>query len=488
MTESNRQDRDRRRRRSRAHRHSTGGSDAAAPSSSRAAAANRDQRRVTIGGVIRAEDPNDHSLQRNHHHPLPSAPVLSTEEDAGTHRDAMVEEDEVEIEVGIAPSSTVECDSFETVTAAPSANDSGRKSQQRQLQPQPQPPSPTTLHECSKFYTSLESIASRISRLCANLLFATWLLTGLPLLLLLPCAYDNDTKQMRHGPCHPMILLISFSWLINASLALLVLHVLGYLSPGITPWEAAALGWSLGVSLVTYLQASLDGKRSEAMHCIMLRPFGIHVRPGGEGNTVGWFPSLVGAIPGIVFYFLADWFGEVREELQCEEADVAADGSEWQDGVDQNFNITAGIDYTGNVSTNATLDNLDSPLPNLQMICPPWAIPSQDGTLCCHVENLSGNWLEFSAYLAGSVLAGWAVIRFVALFLIWGDEDIELEGDIGGNSFDGTEMNIRSRSCHSMRGSNTASNDEVAKIREVLIAFSRGKIEQSEIEYMLRQC
>ena len=404
----------------------------------------------------------------------------------------IIEEDEVEIEVGIAPTSTVECDSFETTAKA---SDCIRNSQQVQSQPQPkpqpQPPSPTTLHECSKLYISLESIASRISRISANLLFAIWLITGLPLLLLLPCAYDTNTKQMRYGPCHPMILLLSFSWLINVSLALLVLHALGHLSPGITPWEAAAMGWSVGVSLVTYLQASLDGKRSEAMHCIMLRPFGIHVRPGGEGNTVGWFPSLVGAIPGIVFYFLADWFGEVREELQCEEADFAAGRGYWdmKGDDDQTLNVTFVADYVGNITTNATLDNLDSS-PTLQ-ICPPWALPSQDGTLCCHVENLTGNWLEFSAYLAGSVLAGWAVIRFVALFLIWGDEDIELESDGSGNSVDGSiDRNIRSsRSCRSVRGSNAENrNDELAKVREVLIAFSRGKIEQSEIEYMLRQC
>ena len=410
---------------------------------------------------------------------------MSMEEDVDTHGNAIVEEEEEEeIEVGVVPSSTVECDSFETVTE--SANDNNRRKSrqlQSQRQPQPQPPSPTTLHECSKLYISLESIASSLSRICANVLFAIWLLTGLPLLLLLPCAYDTNTKQMRYGPCHPMILLLSFSWLINVSLALLVLHALGYLSPGITPWEAAALGWSLGVSLVTYLQASLDGKRSEAMHCIMLRPFGIHVRPGGEGNTVGWFPSLVGAIPGIVFYFLADWFGEVREELQCEEADVAAGSGYWDtrsDG-DQSLNVTFGADYVGNITTNAT---------NLQMVCPPWALPSQDGTLCCHVENLTGNWLEFSAYLAGSVLAGWAVIRFVALFLIWGDEDIELEGDDSGRSVDGSiDRNVRrSRSCRSVRGPNAENNAEVAKMREVLIAFSRGKIEQSEIEYMLCQC
>ena len=480
-----RKDRDRRRRRSRAHRHSTGDSSAADVSSSRAAAADRDQRRVTIGGAVFDPMPNGCSLQR-HHHPLPSAPVMSLEEGVDTNGNAIIEEEEEEIEVGIVPSSTVECDSFETVTE--SANDNNRRKSrqlqsQPQPQPQPQPPSPTTLHERSKLYISLKSIASSLSRICANLLFAIWLLTGLPLLLLLPCAYDTNTKQMRYGPCHPMILLLSFSLLINVSLALLVLHALGYLSSGITPWEAAASGWSIGVSLVTYLQASLDGKRSEAMHCIMLRPFGIHVRPGGEGNTVGWFPSLVGAIPGIVFYFLADWFGEVREELQCEEADVAAGSGYWDmkgDG-DQTLNVTFGADYVGNITTNAT---------NLQMVCPPWALPSQDGTLCCHVENLTGNWLEFSAYLAGSVLAGWAVIRFVALFLIWGDEDIELEGDGSGSSVDGSiDRNVRSsRSCRSVRGPNAENNAEVAKMREVLIAFSRGKIEQSEIEYMLRQC
>ena len=248
-----------------------------------------------------------------------------------------IEEPEVEVEIGIVPSSTVECDSFDT-TAAANANDtsSSRASRKSQLQPQPppqpQPPSPTTLHKCSNLYTSLESIASRLSRLCANTLFATWLLTGLPLLLLLPCAYDTHTKSMRHGPCHPMILLISFSWLINASLALLVLHALGYVPPGLSPWQAAAVGWSLGVSSVTYLQASLDGTTSEAMHCIMLRPFGIRVRPGGEGNTVGWFPSLVGTIPAIVLYFCSDWFGEVREELQCEEAAAyVAGGGYWED-------------------------------------------------------------------------------------------------------------------------------------------------------------
>ena len=177
----------------------------------------------------------------------------------------------------------------------------------------------------------------------------------------------------------------------------------------------------------------------------------------------------------------------MREELQCEEADVAAGSGSWDlkgDG-DQTLNVTIDTNYVGNITTNATN--------NLQMICPKWALPSQDGTLCCHIENLTGNWLEFSAYLAGSVLAGWAVIRFVALFLIWGDEDIELEGDgrFSGNSVDGNiDRNVRSgsRNCRSVRGSNAENNSEVAKVREVLIAFSRGTIEQSEIEYMLRQC
>jgi hypothetical protein len=420
---------------------------------------------------------------------VPTSSTRSEDENNAINDDH--EEEEVEVEIGIAPSSTVECDSFDTTTfvaAAASANDNKarRKSQQLHapppLQPSQQPPSPTTLHECSNIYTSLESIASRASRICAHLLFALWLVTGLPWLLLLPCAYDASTKQMRHGPCHPMILLISFSWLVNAILALLVLHALGYLSPGLTPWEAAVLGWSLGVSLVTYLQASLDGKRSEAMHCVMLRPFGIYVRPGGEGNTVGWFPGLVGTIPAIVLYFLADWFGEVREELQCEEADVGGSGY-WEDDGRNILNGTTNADLAGNI-TNATLETLDdsSSTPN---ICPPWALPSQDGTLCCHIENLTGNWLEFLAYLAGSVLAGWAVIRFVALFLIWGDEDIELEGQ-NVDSTSSVDRNAGSRNCSMMRGSNAA-NDELSKFRDVLICFSRGEIQQSEIEYMLRQ-
>ena len=455
-----------------------------------------------MGSGPNEADPNDHSWHQ--HYPLPSAPALSMEESHvptnSVHENA-IEEPEVEVEIGIVPSSTVECDSFDTTAAAnANANDSSRPSRKSQPQPQPQPlpqplpqpSSPTTLHKCSNLYTSLESIASRLSRLCANTLFATWLLTGLPLLLLLPCAYDTHTKSMRHGPCHPMILLISFSWLINASLALLVLHALGYVPPGLSPWQAAAVGWSLGVSSVTYLQASLDGTTSEAMHCIMLRPFGIRVRPGGEGNTVGWFPSLVGTIPAIVLYFCSDWFGEVREELQCEEAAAyAAGGGYWDDGSSSTGTTSSSSDSQtlNDTIANAThIDNGDQSSKILPDICPSWALPSQDGMLCCHVENQTGNWLEFSAYLAGSVLAGWAVIRFVALFLIWGDDDIQLEGHGGEEGSDGSSTMVGSRytasgSCP--KAQNTTNND-ASKVREVLIAFSRGEIQQSEIEYMLR--
>ena len=454
---------------------------------------------MTMGSGPNEADPNDHSWLRHQHHPLPSAPVLSME-DSHVHtnnsvHENTIEEPEVEVEIGIVPSSTVECDSFDTtiVAAAANANDSSRPSRKSQSQPQPQPPSPTTLHKCSNLYTSLESIASRLSRLCANTLFAIWLLTGLPLLLLLPCAYDTHTKSMRHGPCHPMILLISFSWLINASLALLVLHALGYVPPGLSPWQAAAVGWSMGVSSVTYLQASLDGTTSEAMHCIMLRPFGIRVRPGGEGNTVGWFPSLIGTIPAIVLYFCTDWFGEVREELQCEEAAAyAAGGGYWKDGLSSTGTTSSSRSdsqtLNGTIANATLIGNGDQSSQILPEICPPWALPSQDGMLCCHVENQTGNWLEFSAYLAGSVLAGWAVIRFVALFLLWGDDDIQLEGHGGEEGSDGSSTMVGSRSTGSSNGpkAQNMTNDDASKVREVLIAFSRGDIQQSEIEYMLR--
>jgi len=434
-----------------------------------------------------------HRHHHQHIYPPPSAPSLSTvtsistdDEGRSTRRvriddnniasnlsaycnnyedSAEEEEEEVCVNVEVTASSTMECtlcssNSFDTCTAPKAAGD-GHTNSRRQSAPTtgsrhnlPPATSPTPTWPNSQLYQSLESMAASLSRLSATLLFTLWLVTGLPLLLLLPCTYDTAEKRMKYGPCHPMVLLLSFSWLINATLIICVMYALGYMDDsGMTPWQAAALGWTAGVSGVTYLQASLDGRTSEAMHRIMLRPFGIHIRPGGEGNTIGWLPSLVGMIPAIVLYFIADWFGEVREELACDEADDSS-----APPIPES--------YGGN-STNATL---------LSRICPPWALPSPDGTLCCHVENQTGNWLEFAAYLAGSVLAGWAVIRFVAIFLIWGDDDIDLEDDVDGV---GTYA----------KGTNGIGNAEAEeRVKDVLVAYSRGEVSKNEIEMMLNRC
>lgn len=446
-----------------------------------------------------AMTPDHHHRHHRHHiYPPPSAPTLSTTsmmtsisaDDEGRSTcsrrvriddnniastrsaycsnnedstdDDEEEEEEVCINVEVTASSTMEStacsNSFDTCTAPKTAID-GHTSSRRQSAPTGgtrhnlPPTSPTPTWPNSQLYQSLESMAASVSRLSATLLFTLWLVTGLPLLLLLPCTYDTAAKRMKYGPCHPMVLLLSFSWLINATLIICSMHALSYMDSGMTPWQAAALGWTIGVSGVTYLQASLDGRTSEAMHRIMLRPFGIQIRPGGEGNTVGWLPSLVGMIPAIVLYFIADWFGEVREELACDEADDSSATS-----IPESF---------GGNSTNVTLPS---------RICPPWALPSPDGTLCCHVENQTGNWLEFAAYLAGSVLAGWAVIRFVAIFLIWGDDDIDLEDDVGGL---GTYA----------KGTNGIGNAEAAeRVKDVLVSYSRGEVSKNEIEMMLNRC
>ena len=335
------------------------------------------------------------------------------------------------VEIEIAPSSsTAECISFDI------CNDiiPSRPKVQGVLRNGALPSSPPSSRTPDSFHSRLvvriEASAGSISRLTATIFFLLWLITGMPLLLLLLCVFDRKSKELRVGMCNPLILLISFSWLINASLIIMVLHGMD-VSPSkfTTSWQAAYIGWALGVSVVTYLQAGLDGKTSEAVHRLLLRPFGIHIRPGGEaGSTVGWFPSLVAIVPSLVFFFCADWFGEVRESLACEEAPSFV------------YNATANTSWAS---------------------CPPWSLPSQDGTLCCHAEDETGNWLEFSAYLAGSVLAGWAVIRTVAMFLIWGDADIELESD--------------------------SPRDDSAAIREVLVAFSRGDLSREEIERMLEQ-
>ena len=57
--------------------------------------------------------------------------------------------------------------------------------------------------------------------------------------------------------------------------------------------------------------------------------------------------------------------------------------------------------------------------------CPDYEYPADGGNLCCKIKDHSEDLTKFLAYLGGNVAFGYGLVKYVAMFLLLGDDGVK---------------------------------------------------------------